>query len=141
MHMTPPDFDTGTHAEWFTYFRMTKHVPAMALKFRQALNEATDPATAHRIVTGYVACAVDLHMLYSKGIGINFLNDIAAETCLMPEGLLHVDLRDVAAVLQVEPEMLVEGLRLHGYSVTDDGLVEAYEARPRRPQPKAPPKP
>lgn len=140
MSFVPPDFDTGTIDEWFAYFRLTSFLPAMPVRLRETLDEATDAACAHRIMTGYVAAATDVIVMFNadKAIDNEFLSVLRSLFELHPADLLHLNAHDIARLATIDATGACEGLRRIGFSVSGQGHITAYAPPPAPPAPKPP---
>ena len=128
MHDTPPDFATGTAQEWFIYFRQTKFIGAIPVKFKNTIKETTTPASARLIMTAYAACVLDITLFLYQEMGRRTLKAMGEEFDFTPASFLHLNLRDIASLAGQEPETLLADFRRLGFGVEDDGRITAYTA-------------
>jgi hypothetical protein len=123
MHQPPPDFDTGTMKEWYDYFRTTKHIPAMPLKYRQAMAEATTADSARRIMTGYVACAVDICSFLRPQFDRQAVAEMRETFDLTADAFLYLDADVIAELSGIKAPLLQGYLQSQGFGLNDKGMI------------------
>lgn len=140
MSLDPPDFATGTLDQWYAYFRLKSYLPAMPHAFRETLAEAIDADCARRIMTGYVAAATDITIMFTRNRGLDeeYLHSMREMFDLNPADLLHLNAHDIATLAGIDRDFYRENLRLIGFKVSDQGQIAAY-APPAPPAPKQAP--
>lgn len=136
----PPDIDTGTADQWYAYFRLMSYVPSMPHTFKQVLAEVTSADSARRIMTGYVAAACDITLMFNvdKAVDHEFLPALESMFELPPSSLLHLNAHEIADITKIDQEVFRENLRYIGFGVADTGRILTYTP-PRRPDAPKPP--
>jgi len=132
-----PAADAG-EKDWFAYFRMTKYLPAMENKFDKAMAATQDGETARKIMTSYLAAAVDCH-IYVQARPQALLESLAFDLHITPQHFLLLSADDMArmmgrSVIEVRETLSDAGLRI------EDGIVKGYRPPPGRNPPKIRPK-
>lgn len=138
-----PDFDSGTPDQWYAYFRLMSYLPSMPHVFKQVMAEVTTPDSARRIMTGYVATACDITLMFNvdKAMDAQFLPAMQDLFELPPASLLYLNANEIADIARIDQEVFRENLRHIGFDVADQGQIKAFTP-PVPPAPKqAPPGP
>ncbi len=137
MALDPPDLDSGTTDQWYAYFRLMSYVPSMPHSFKQVMKEMTRADSARRAMTGYVATACDIVLMFNvdKAMDDQFLPTLQDMFELPPASLLHLNAHEIADLATIDREVFCENLRDIGFTVTDQGRITDF-APPAPPAPK-----
>ncbi|MEZ0226762.1 MAG: hypothetical protein ACAH83_19550 [Alphaproteobacteria bacterium] len=137
MFDAPKNYDDAT--EWFRYFRMTKHLPGMAMKFDAEMKKVDTPEAAKRVMTSYASAALDV-VFYC---GFRQPNELAQELQevfgLKPAQMMLLSVNEVAEPLKVTAEKLAERLKAGGFRISEDGIISGFDRPSAAPQPPSSP--
>lgn len=125
--------------EWFTWFRLTKHLPAMPAKFETALAEVPDAKAARTVMTAYAAASLDvaffipIHPTHELADSLDFFCKFK------PSDMLLLSVDEIAAPMKIDTPELARRLSEGGFSIVD-GIVTGFEkpAPPPVPQKRKP---
>ena len=129
-------FDRPEHEEaddmraWFRYFRMTKHLPGMEMKFNAEMKRAANAKQARMVLTAYAAAAMDVVFFCGFRPEKELARELQETFGLKPAQMMLLSVNDVAGPLKVTAEKLTERLREGGFSVSDSGIITGFTAPP-----------
>lgn len=131
MPLDPPAFDTGTHEEWFLYFRVTKFLPGMPEKFSEQIAFAPDAAAAHKLMTAYAAACLDVIVFTGLGqfdivTGLEMMFEMPAAS------LLHLNAPQMAQLMSYDDDFVIDTLRRNGYAIDGKGDITGFTPPERR---------
>ena len=118
---------------WFNYFRMTKHLPAMSVKFHNEITKAPDAGTARMIMTAYVATACDILMTHHSKLNVYFKEDLGIMFDLKPNDLYSLSVKDIAVLFNCSADSLEKYLDHEGFKVENGRIAGLHDpdAKPR----------
>lgn len=125
--------------EWFTWFRLTKHLPAMPKKFAQAMQEAPDAQAARTVMTAYAAASLDVAFFVPMHPPQGLAQDLEFLCGFQPSWMLRLSVKDMAGSMHMTAQELSSRLAEGGFRVDESGLVTGYEQP--APIPDAAPRP
>lgn len=134
-----PDGDDSV-AAWFRYFRMTKHLPGMAMKFDAEMKRADTARRARMVLTAYTAAAMDVVIFCGFQPREKLAQELQETFGLKPAHLMMLSVDEVAQPLKITPRELTERLREGGFEISAAGLVTGF-APPNVPSPAPRPRP
>lgn len=125
--------------EWFTWFRMTKYLPAMPTKFEAALAEAPDARAARTVMTAYAAASLDVVFFIPLHPAHDLAEDLDFLCKFKPSDMLLLSVNEVASPMKIDAPELAKRLAEGGFRIVD-GTVTGYEkplppAEPQRRKP------
>lgn len=131
----PKSYDDAT--EWFRYFRLTKHLPGMAMKFDAQMKRADTAYAAKRVLTSYASAALDVVFF----CGFYPEKELAAELentfGLKPAQMMLLSVDEIAEPLKVSAEKLTERLKTGGFRISKDGIISGFERPAVAPRPNS----
>jgi hypothetical protein len=106
--------------EWFLYFRVTKHLPAMKTKFNDAAQKTADPELNAKLRLAFAAAGLDICMPFSAGEPraekLSLLENYAG---VSPELLLGLKATDIALLLRQSFPAVVQEMSALGYDMDE----------------------
>jgi len=133
MPLNRPDMDEDDD-NWYLYFRLTKSVSGMPVKFKDALADAEDANQSRKIMTAYSACALDILIHAYRTPASRFVRALR-DFELNPYDLVQLSTDRIGQLTSL-PTNLADYLSAVGYKV-ENGLISDYSA----PSPAASPLP
>jgi hypothetical protein len=127
-------FDRPEHEEaddmraWFRYFRMTKHLPGMAMKFDAEMKRIRTATQAKMVLTAYAAAAMDVVFFCGFREAKDLAQELQETFGLKPAQMMLLSVNEVAEPLKVTVEKLTERLREGGFTVSGTGIITAFNA-------------
>lgn len=121
----PKNYDDAT--EWFRYFRLTKHLPGMQMKFDAEMKRAETPEAAHRVMTSYASAALDVVLFHGLSDNRTLARELEDTCGLRPAQLLLLSVHDIAQPLRVTTHELAIRLAVGGFSISKDGTITGFD--------------
>ncbi|MBI1214292.1 MAG: hypothetical protein GC185_00570 [Alphaproteobacteria bacterium] len=125
MPLDRPD-DYADAKQWFSYFRLTKYLPAMPDKYKAEIDRAPTADAAKTVMTAYAAAALDViffvNMAPPQGIGTALEQTFG----LHPNNLLELSVPELAVLAKVERDTLSTRLKDAGYKVSEGGEITGF---------------
>lgn len=122
----PNDYNDLT--EWFRYFRMTKYLPAMPNKLKDAMRAVPDVASARHVMTAYAAAAIDIALYIPMGGPAELARDLEFLTGLRPVMLQSLSVHEIAQPMKITAEDLAVKLKTTGFQLDSNGMITGFEA-------------
>lgn len=123
--------------EWFRYFRMTKHLPGMAMKFDAQMKRADTAYAAKRIMTSYAAAALDVVFFCGFYPEKELATELESTFGLKPAQMLLLSVAEIAEPLKVTAEKLTERLKTGGFRISGSGIITGFERPAAAPRPQS----
>lgn len=124
MNEKPDNFQDG--AAWYSYFRMSKSIDQMPIKFNEALAEATTPQDARLVMTAYAACGLNILVKAPALMNVYLAEDLHKMFGLAPTYMMNLAVADMAALGQFDPQNLQGRLNSEGFK-TENGYISGFE--------------
>jgi hypothetical protein len=123
--MVPKNYDDA--AEWFRYFRFTKHLPGMQMKFDAQMKRAPTAQAARIVLTTYASAALDV--VFSCGFRQKPELSVELEETfgLKPAQMLLLSVDDIVKPLKVTKEELTDRLTTGGFRISANGIITGFE--------------
>jgi hypothetical protein len=125
MFDVPKNYDDAT--EWFRYFRMTKHLPGMQMKFDAEMKRAETPEAAHRVMTSYVSAALDVVLFHGLSDNRTLAQELEQTCGLRPAQLLLLSVHDIVQPMRVTTRELALRLAIGGFHISADGIITGFD--------------
>jgi hypothetical protein len=135
---------TASAQEWFFYFRLTKHLPAMSVKYAEADKTFSgDAETQLKIRTAFVSAGVDIVWNFYKGLAAQETADMLLSYCqVSPATFNGIATSSIAELIAADQVLLQQRLKTLGFSINDQGIVTGHlnpsataASRPKPPKP------
>lgn len=126
MFNKPDNYDDPT--DWFRYFRMTKHLPGMEMKFNQEMERAPDAKAARLILTTYASAAMDVVVFCNFRPRERLAQELQETFGLKPAHLMLLSVDEIAKPLKITSQDLAWRLTDGGFNVSEDGVVTSFKS-------------
>ncbi len=123
----PPKQDDDMR-NWFLYFRMTKHLPGMPMKFEAEMKRAKTAPRAKMVLTAYAAAALDVVFFCGFRPNGELSKELQETFGLKPAQMMMLSVHDIAAPLKVGADKVTERLTEGGFTVSPSGIITGFEA-------------
>lgn len=123
--------------EWFRYFRMTKHLPGMAMKFEAQMKRADTAYAAKRVMTSYASAAMDVVFFCGFYPEKELATELEGTFGLKPAQMLLLSVAEIAEPLKVTTEKLTERLKTGGFRISEDGIISGFDRPSVLPRPQS----
>ncbi len=124
MNDTPPNDPKDVYG-WYRYFRHTKFIPGMPMKFKDTFNAAASPEEAKVILTTYTATALDILINYSRILNTYLVEDLEKMFELTPDYLTYLSVKELADCANFKPEWLENRLSSEGFKI-EKGIILGF---------------
>ncbi|TAL35300.1 MAG: hypothetical protein EPN97_07515 [Alphaproteobacteria bacterium] len=123
--------------EWFRYFRMTKYLPGMQMKFEDQMKRADTAYAALRVMTSYASAALDVVFFCGMQENKMLARELEETFGLRPAHMILLSVDEIAKPMKVTPHELTERLKTGGFRISGSGIITGFDRPPeaRRPQP------
>lgn len=113
---------------WFRYFRFTKHLPGMEMKFNQEMERVPDAKSARAVLTTYASAAMDVVIFCGFRPREGLAQELQETFGLKPSQLMLLSVDEIAKPLKITRQDLAWRLTDGGFTISDDGLITAFKS-------------
>ena len=121
----PDSYDDPT--DWFRYFRLTKHLPGMEMKFGREMKRAPNAKAARTVLTTYASAAMDVVVFCGFRPREKLAQELQETFGLEPAHMMLLSVDEMAKPLKITRQDLAWRLTDGGFTISEEGFITAFK--------------